>query len=224
MTATIGDNGGPPIDPLAAYVIDAADLLDEANGMTEITNQDQADAVKNMVARAKASEKGIDAAKDGEKRPHLDANTAIDARYKPVKAQISKAKAAGQSLLTPWDVRLANERDAAAKLLRDNAAAIAAAAIEARRSDDLLEQMDAEQAIAASAKMAVNANKLDKVASGLRTYWEAEMNDPLAFGKWLWTHSNDDYLAFLNEQADKAIRVAKHDLPGVNAIERKVSR
>ena len=218
----IGGNAPPePIDPIPALAADIADLVSEADSLTAIETEEQAEAVRDLLKRTKASAKAADDARVAEKEPHLLAGRDVDERFKPVIASAKGAQTAVQAILTPWEVAQKAIRDAAAQKLRDDALALQEAAQKARASEDLQTRIDAEQLLATAAKTTAQANKLDKAATGLRTFWEAELHDPLAFGKWARTHANIEYLEFLTDLAGRQIRTLKHNLPGCRAIERK---
>jgi regulator of extracellular matrix RemA (YlzA/DUF370 family) len=218
----IGHNGGPVLDPLAALAIEAGDLVDEADGLTDIVNQAQADAVQKLIDDAKDSGKAIDAAKAVEKRPHLDANIAIEERYKPVKAMADKAKDTAQRKLTPWLLKLDADRREVEKLAREKADALAAEALTKHQSDDLHDQLEAEADIAAAAKLTASANKIAKQATGLRTVWDMELTDPVAFGKWAWGHRNAQYKSALYELARNEQN--GFEMPGITWTARKVAK
>ena len=218
----IGHNVPPePIDPIPALAADIADLVSEADSLTAIETEEQAEAVRDLLKRAKASAKAADDARVAEKEPHLKAGRDVDERFKPVIARAKCAQTAVQAILTPWEVAQKAIRDAAAAKLRADAQALADAALKARQSDDLQTRIDAEADIERAGKVQAQANKLEKAAKGFRTTWEADLHDPLAFGKWAWTNCQAEYLEFLTELAGRQIRAVKHNLPGCRAVERQ---
>jgi hypothetical protein len=247
MPAEIGDNGGPALDPLPALKTDVDDLVSEADSLVAITTEEQAEAVKDLLKRAKASVKAADDTRTAEKEPHLLAGRNVDERFKPVITAAKAAQATVQAILTPWNVGQERIRKALAQKLRDEAAATLAAAQQAHKSialpspalsrdvqegelysvrscigfDNLQTRIDADLANEQAAKQTAQANRLDKVAKGLRTSWDAKVEFPLIFGKWAWENCHDEYMGFLTGLAERQIRIAKRDLPGVRAIERK---
>jgi flavin-binding protein dodecin len=222
---SVGGNMPPePIDPIPGYLLDAQSILDEVNALGEVTTDDQAAYVDGLIDRAEDSERAIEAARVNEKAPHLAAGKAVDERYKPVKDVAVKAKTVALEAVGPHrkrkdEARLAAERDA-----RQKAYALAEDARIKHASDDLHDQVQAEADIAAARKLEATANKMAKQATGLRTVWEAQFQDHIAFGKWAWANCNPEYLEFLQGLAAREVRLRKCALPGVEAIERKVAR
>ncbi len=219
----IGHNGGPDFSILEALQIDASDLADEVDNLGAVENEAQADAVRELIARVKSSGKALDASKDAEKRPHLDANIEIESRYKPIKTAVTKTLAAAQNALTPYSVRLANEREATAKALRDEAKRITDKAA-SMAVNDVQSDIARESAIKEAEAIKSDARRLEREATGLVTSWEAEITDYLAFGKWAWSNRQAQYLQFLDDLASKEVRTLKADLPGMTAHERKRAR
>jgi hypothetical protein len=223
MTAKIGHNGGEPLSKLDALIIDADDLVAEADSLTVIENEAQHAAVKDLIDRAKVSAKAIDAAKAEEKRPFLDANIAIEAAYKPVKAKADAAVTTAQKVIQPWLVAQQAKRDTEAKALRDEAERIAREAA-AMVVDDATTSLDRDNAIETAALIKSEARKLEKVATGLVTRYDATITNNGEFLAHLKATRRDDVNAWLQSEADKLARGTRGTVPGVTFIERKEAR
>lgn len=196
---SIGDNN-PPDDlaiALAAVVEDASPYLSGA----DIRDDAQAEAIAAIVTRAIEASKAVEAAEEIEKRPHLDANKAIRARYKlAYAAAVAKAEAvvtAGKSLLSKWQRAKQAARDAEAAKLAAEAEAQKAAAREALKSagGDLDARLQAEAAVEAAktteiAAKAVGKLKVAPQVGGRtlrhRTVYEAKVVDVDAAIGWAW--------------------------------------
>jgi hypothetical protein len=86
--ASIGDNGGPPLEEPAklsgrnAVEVHVGDLLTEASNWADgvpLESQEQADQVAKLVRMLEQAGRQVDATADEEKRPHNDALTEIGA-------------------------------------------------------------------------------------------------------------------------------------------------
>jgi len=158
-TATIGDNGGPALEPDAPKVgtWDAIkahldDLLTEAGNWADgvnVVSQEQADTIGRLRQQLQQAITAADAARVEEKRPLDEQIAAIQDRYNayiaPLKnkhpGSASKAVAALGNLLTAWLNKLDDERRererAAAKAAAVAAAEALAARAEAKQATDL---------------------------------------------------------------------------------------
>jgi hypothetical protein len=222
--ATIGHNGGEPIDPMPALQIMLADLVTDIDSLTSVTNAAQCEAARSLLGQAKDAAKAVKEAKEREKRPHLDANKAFDEAYRPLLTACDKLAERVDALLTPYLKAERDKADALAKAKREEAAALEAAALDAHKSDDMQTVIDAELLIGEAKLSKITARKLEGKAKGFRTYYEADVTDYLALGKWAWQHRNEQYKAFLLSIADSCTRSpADRDkgIPGVTFIEKE---
>lgn len=93
--------------------------------------------------------KALESAKAEEKRPHLDANAAIEARYKPQLAKLASAVVAVSRTLTAFmeaeERRLREERRAAEQKAREEAERAAALAREAEAKANPFDRFEAKQ-------------------------------------------------------------------------------
>src|SRR3546814_1011438 len=122
---------------------------------------------------------------------------AVQAKWTPItdekKGKYALIIATAKKALAPWLVKLDAEQEAAREKARQEAAEAARKAIEAERaataSADLAAAENAENLREQADKAARDAAKADKAkahasggsrAIGLRSYWMAELDDPVA--------------------------------------------
>jgi hypothetical protein len=116
--------------PEQAFSNEIADLVAGVEGWLDsigrkITEKPHADKLANYAVVAQDIEKRADDARQTEKRPHLQAERAVDAKWQPVVQRAGKIKANLKALLTPYlsaEKRKADE--AAAEAMKERHAAI----------------------------------------------------------------------------------------------------
>lgn len=189
--------------------------------------------------------KKLDNAKGEEKRPHLDANTEIEGRYKPVLSVISDAAKALNRRLTAYIEAEEKKRREEAERIRKAAeeeqrkAAEAAAALAAAQEPDPFEQFDAEQAKKDAEAAKARADEAAKLAAERVRVASAEGNTRATSLKSTWSAEITDAAAlvahYANRQSviDAALSLANAEMrntkgqaqiPGVKAHEeRKVA-
>lgn len=219
--ATIGDNGGPPLDPFAAMAAHINDLYELAEGALtggEIASKEQADqieALKNDIKKAVAE---AEKHRKAEKEPHLEAGRAVDAKWKAITDKGTLAAKTAADALTPWLRKVQAEREAEQERLRKEAEAKAE---EARKAftetavTDLEARANAEQLAKEAAKATAAANKIDRTATGLRTYWNATVTDYSALLRYMKKARPDDLKAMLRDYAEAQVRAGSRHIPGV---------
>ena len=221
--ATIGDNNPPASE---AFAMAINDLKAEASNFLDgepIADKKQADAYSLILDSMKEYLRDAEKTRKAEKEPFLDAGREVDGRWKSVTDPAKMTIDMIAKPLTVWRQAEQAKRDAEAKALRERAEREAQKALQARNSAQTIEQAEQAEAMLESAEIAKKtANKIDRSATGLRTYWEVELTDALALGKWAWTNRNPEYLEFLEALAKREMTLAKAgQLPGVAAHERK---
>ena len=231
-----GHNNPPAPTPYEAAAAAVAEVRGEALQWLDgapVADQAQADGLALLLDMTRKASKLADDARKDEARPFDDGKAAVQARYKPLLADAERVADALKAALAKWLARVADEQRAAAEAARieaDAKAAQARAAWAAANPDNLAEREAAEAAIIEAGRAerdavrAANATATAKAvtgarAVGLRSYWNADLHDPVAFARWLWTHRRADYDAWLATVAQREIAAAKHDLPGVRAVE-----
>jgi uncharacterized protein with ATP-grasp and redox domains len=125
-------------------------------------------------------------------------------------------------LLTPYRTAKQRAKDEAARKAREEAEAKQRAAQEAlRQSDDLEARFAAEEELKQASKLAAVANKIDRSATGLRTYWEAEITDRREALKYYITRNPEAFAELIQRLADQDARGTRAPVPGVVFHERK---
>ncbi|MES2783798.1 MAG: hypothetical protein V4657_13470 [Pseudomonadota bacterium] len=217
MTATneiaaIGDNGGPPLDPFAAHethILDLMELAESALHGNAIETPEQAAAVDEILSDIKKAAAALEATRKAENRPFDDGKAAVQAIAKPLASKLDIAKDTAIKALTPWRNKVQADKDAEQVALRAEADRLAD---EARTKfthsapTDLAARIEAEEMAKIAKAATVAANKIDRSATGLRTRYEAEIIDPIAFGKWAWEHRRPEYMKFLETLAASEAR------------------
>ena len=234
MNTSIGHNSGSHVE---AYKETLARFKADAEKFTEVTD-DNAQFIRDHIGYGGKLAKEIDAKRDEEKRPHLEAGRVIDAAYKPLVTECEDVvKAMKKSLAAFLDAREREARRIAeekARALRE--AEEAARKAEAEPEDDpflaaTAPVVDVQQA-AADAKVAeLQASAASRVSSAaggfnatsLRTKRSAKVTD---WSK-LAAHyiNNGELRACLQKLADADIRHAKGaeiELPGVEIVTERV--
>ena len=124
-TARAGHNN-PPTSAYETIKQEIEDLFDEAKNFADgeaIENQALADAVTELHDKLHDAGKRADDVRKDEAKPHDDAKAEIQARYNKLigntktsgKGKVVLGKEVLQGLLTPWRIKVAAEKEAAAK-------------------------------------------------------------------------------------------------------------
>lgn len=241
--AVIGGNN-PPMTAYDAVKANIDDLYDEAKQWldgTPIETQEQADAVNTLKASIKDAIKAAEAARVKEIEPHKAKVDEIQGRYneligsnKSVTGIAIKAEQACNDALRPYLVALQKKQEEEARAAREEAARKQAEAMEAMRQRDAanLAQREEAERLVKEAKAAEDAArkaenvkahaKGDGRATGLRTVYRAVITDNKEAAAWVWVERNAELMAFVQEQADKAVRSGARSIRGFNVIEEKV--
>lgn len=132
-----------PDDPFLALEMEINDLVEQSEkwlATTVIDEKVKADKARNWQAMLQALKKRADEMRDAEKRPHLEAGRAVDAKFKPLIEHSDGASRALKAAYEKWAVteeaRL--KAEAQAKFEKEKAAAEAARReIEAQRAKQM---------------------------------------------------------------------------------------
>lgn len=166
---------------------DRADQLAETcnawlANVNEIETEEQAMKADDFNELIKAEQKEVEKERKAEKRPHLDANKAIDETYNPIKAKLETIKNLFAPLRTKWLQKLETERrekerkanDEAMRKLQE-AEDAKKAAEEAARSeapaDVVGTTIEAEDAKKAADQAVEDANKITQSTVGVKGHY-----------------------------------------------------
>jgi len=218
----IGGNNPPPEISFALHVDDLFALLSDTLAGGDVDSDDKEAAIDALLDDFRKAAKDADAERAAEKKPHLDAGKAVDAKWKPVTDKASRGADECKAALTPYRTAKQRAADEAARKAREEAAQREKAAQEAlRQSDDLEARFAAEQQLEAAKKLAAVANKIDRAPTGLRTHWEAEIADKGAALRHYLKQQPEAFLELIQTLADRDARGARPAVPGVIFHERK---
>lgn len=235
--AKAGSNA--PADPFDAHKADIEDLYDEAKNWldgAEIENQAQADALATLIDRLYKAWKAADASRDAEKRPHMEASNAVQAKYKPVLEKADTARTLAKKVQEKYLKRLRDEQQAEARRVAEEArkaADEAAAAIRQANADgDLSAREDAEslvdhakalidEATSAQKAKAQAKSEFGSRALGLRTVFIPVLTDAVAAMRhyWMLPGRRAEIEALMFDMARKDVRAGTRSIPGFDIKE-----
>ena len=241
-TADIGDNNPPEPTPFEISQEEILDLYQQAEDYLDgdpIATQGQADDVQQLMRMIQKAQKDANASRKEEARPFDEGKAEVQAKYNPLvqpkKGKCDLAIDSCKKALTPWMVKLEEERLAAAEIARKEAEEIQrkadAAAKAARESEDLklreaayIAQKEAEKASKAAAKIE-NAKSGASGAVGrkttLRSTFTPELEElKLAIGHY-WKIDRAAFEELVNGLAVRDVRAGRRKIPGFNIKEEK---
>lgn len=220
----IGHNN-PPADADAVFALDVDDLftlLSDTLAGGEVDSDERETAIDKIADDFHRLAKDADKARAAEKKPHDDASKAVQAKWKPVIDKAERGKKACLDAITPYRTAKQRAKDEAARRAREEAAERERLAQEAlRQSDDLEARFQAEQDLETAKKLNATANRIDRSATGLRTYWEAELTSARDAMRWLLLRDPAEFIALTQRLVDAEARGARPPIPGVIYHERK---
>ena len=214
----IGHNSPPAHE---AHAMNIEELFALANGIPAIETAEQEAAADQLLDDLRKARKAADESRKAEAKPFDDGKAAVQERYKPILSCADIATDAVKALLTPYRAAQKAKADAEAARLRKEAERAAQAAQEALQSDDLEDRLAAEQAIKDARIATIQANKIDRAATGLRTSWEAEITDPRAALNAMLKSQPERFMALIQDIANELARTTREKVPGVLYHERK---
>lgn len=213
------------------------ELYDEAKLWLDgekVTTQDQADALNTLETRIRKAAKEAEENRKSEAKPFDDGKKEVQERYKPILNKSDEAINAVKAALKPYLLELARIQDEKAKAARKEAQRLQEEAMNAMRERDAANLQSREEAekIAEAARKAEDAArkaegekahaKGEGRATGLRTVWKAVLSDEREAAAWVWNERREELMAFVQEQADKAVRSGARTIRGFNVISEKV--
>lgn len=209
----IGHNNPPPLETMGLHIEDLFSLVSGSLAGGEVTTDDQEAALDAILDDVRKAKKDADAMRATEKKPHDDAAKAVQAAWKPLLDRCDKAADAIKAALTPYRTAKQRAKDEAARIAREEAEAKQRAAqVALRQSDDLESRFAAEEQLKQASKLTAQANKIDRSATGLRTYQIADVTDRRALLQHVMRNDPDALTDWLAEYARKALPA---QLPGV---------
>ena len=215
-------NNPPPFEAHSLHIEDLFALISATTAGGEVTTDEQEAALDSLLDDARKARKAADEQRAAEKKPHDDAAKAVQARWKPLIDRCDMAADEIKRLLTPYRTAKQKAKDEAARKAREEAEERQRAAQEAlRQSDDLETRFAAEEELKAAQKLTAVANRADREATGLRTYWVAELVDPMAALKHYIGAKPEALKAWLTEQAQRDVNVGAQVIPGFNIRDEK---
>jgi hypothetical protein len=210
---------------------------------TPIANQDQANKLAALIANMRKAKTEAEDAKGTEKRPHLDANIAIEARYKPLVTKAETAIKVALAAQTTWQVAQQKVIDDLAKAAREKAAAeekaAADAAAAATRAGNLEAREQAEELVTAAKETRAEAEMLDNTTTvareqgmtrgiSLTTVYDTVISDERAAFRHYWTHLDrryhDEIMELVLDFAKKDVRAGARHLDGFTITSRQEAR
>lgn len=219
-----GHNQPPPLEAFALHI---EELYSTAAGTLtgeSVQNDEQESAIDGLMDDLRKAKKDADTQRAVEKKPHDAAAKAVQAQWKPLLDKCDRAIDTCKAALTPYRTAKQAKADAEAKRLRDEAEAKAKAALELARNAsamDLESREEAEVALKVAQKLTAVANKIDRTATGLRTYWEAEITDRrLALNHYIRVNP-DAFESLIQDLANYDARSTRAPVPGIVFHERK---
>ena len=232
-------NSNAPADPFEAHKADIDDLYDEAKNWLDgepIKTQAQADDVASLVDRLSKAWKAADDARDTEKRPHLEAGNAVQAKYKPILTKAETAKAVAKKAQEVWLKKLRDEQTAIARKAAEEAEVAARTAVEAvqaaNEAGDLSAREQAETLVDQAKDLLQEAKVAEKAkpqaksqfgarAMGLRSVWTPTLTDGVLAMRhyWLIPERRAEIEALMLDMARKDVRASVRVIPGFDIKE-----
>jgi len=215
----IGHNAPPAFEAHSLHIEDLFELISGTTAGGQVETDDQEKALDDLLDEIRKARKAADADRAAEKKPHDDAASAVQAKWKPLLARCDMAVSEIRRLLTPYrDARQRAREEEAAKA-REEAAQRQREAQEAlRKSDDLEARFEAEQQLAAAKKLSAVANKIDRTATGLRTHWTHRVVNRSELLRYVKQRYPEDLADMLNEFVRRKVIEGVREMPGVEIV------
>jgi hypothetical protein len=234
--APIGHNTPPtPFDDIQGEI---NDLYSEARLWLDgekVETQDQADALNTLSAQIKHAAKTAETLRKETVKPIDDEKKAIQAQFNPLKAKTEQAIDCIKQALKPFLIELDRQQQEAAKIAQQEADEKQRLATEAMiASRDNLEAREAAERLAKDAKKsAADANRASKQkahaggegrAVGLRTVTKVSIADEKLAARWVWLDpaEREQFMVYVLDRAQKAVRAGVTKIDGFNITQEKV--
>lgn len=200
----IGDNSPPPDAAFSLHIDSLFSLLSDTLAGGDVSTDEQEAAIDDLLDEFRKAATDAEKERKTEKEPHLEAGRQVDQKWKPITDKAKRGADACKDALSPYRIAKQAAKDEAARKAREEAERLQREAQEAlQTSDDLEARFHAEQELEAAKRLSAQANRIDRSATGLRTYWEAEIVDKgMALRHYLKTNP-DAFLELIQRLADK---------------------
>lgn len=220
--APTGHNNPPADAAWGIHIDELFQLLSDTLAGGEVSTDEQEAAIDGLLDDFRKAAKDADKQRAAEKKPHDDAAKAVQVKWKPIVDKANRGVEACKEALTPYRTAKQLAKDEAARKAREEAEAREAEARAAlQQSEDLEAKFAAEQQLEQAGKLKAVANRIDRSATGLRTYWEAEITDRKAALLHYLSRWPERFEALIQQMADEDARGARGTVPGVTFHERK---
>jgi hypothetical protein len=199
-----------PPDPIDTALEPFGDTITEAESWLDgspVENEGQMTAVDALIKGMKSAKKAVEAADESATKPMYDAWKAEKARYKPTLDDLDRIIKGLVAAVDTFKRKLAAEKEVARKEAERLAWEATRAAEKAAREADA-SNIEATRAAAQAMADAEAAQRASMAANkdtvkGLRTYTFRTVDDPLIFGRWVWSNDRPAFESFLQSYADK---------------------
>lgn len=228
-----GANNPPPEAAMSIAVDALIKVADEwAVKVPKITDESTAAQARDFVAKIADEENVVETERMRQRRPHLDANEAIQKIFVPMATRLDLAKKKLLGILKTWQdaekARIAKEaaeaETARQKAISDAAEAALAAHAQNASIDDIVFAQEAQKtaevatqtaATAAKAKPAIRGNVVSRALTE-HTTWTAEIQDWQATARYFIAANNIALKAEIQRIANAEARDQKADfaIPG----------
>jgi hypothetical protein len=226
-------HNSPPVDPYDAFTLAIDDNLLEAANWADgslIETQAQADELSFLIDRLRKDAKAADDARTAEKKPHLDASRAVDAKWKGLLEKAERGVTALKASLSIFLKAQEAKRQEEARVAREAAAEASRMAAEAARAadaTDLQAQEDAAELLRVAEETERGARKAETAkvhatggtrAMGLKTYHTPTLADSTKVLGWCWANRRPEVEAALLEIVKANTHGAICTIPGVTVV------
>lgn len=215
-------NNPPPDAAFGLHIDELFTLLSDTLAGGEITTDKQEADIDAILDDFRTASKDADKARTVEKKPFDDAAKAVQAKWKPIIEKADRGVTACKDALTPYRTAKQRAKDEVARKAREEAEAREKAAMEAlRQSDDLEAKFEAEQKLEEAKKLAAVANRIDRSATGLRSYWVHRIVNRKELLLHVLERYPEDLADMLNELVRQKVAAGTREMPGCEIIEEK---
>lgn len=240
-TAAPAGHNKPPT-PFEEIRDEIDSLYEDAKGWLDgepVTSQGMADGINKLIGMIREAEKEAEALRKEEARPFDEGKAEVQARYNPLiakgKGKTFLAIAAAKQALTPWLDKLDREQreaEAKARAEADEAARKAAEAFQSSAVDNLAAREEAERLAEEAKQKDIAARQAANVkaqakggagrATGLRSFYRAEVTDATEFARWCWLNHRAEMSEWLDGMAKRLVDTNHNQqIPGVTIHEER---